>query len=291
MEKTKAQPNYLRCFNCLLLFVFLSCASNNRAIQPVLYDEIHEEKIYEEPIEEIVEEPAEDIYKNRIINVLSESNLPQYITEKIHNDITGSRYFINELFVIIRQDPSLWRLVDKKHSLGRDYEPDDLVVLNSNSYMVNDSNLMLRRIAAASLEEMAIAARREGIVLVVSYAYRSYTRQIQSYTMHVRNMGQIEADRVSARPGHSQHQLGLVVDFGSVNNAFARTPQGIWLTNNASHFGWSISYPEGYEAVTGYRWESWHYRYVGLELAAFIDKYFNGIQQYALEFIYEFVNS
>jgi D-alanyl-D-alanine carboxypeptidase len=110
------------------------------------------------------------------------------------------------------------------------------------------------------------------------------------YERNVKEMGQQAADRESARPGHSQHQLGLVIDFGSITDAFARTPEGIWLSANASRFGWSLSYPEGYEDVTGYRWESWHYRYVGRELAEFIDNYFNGIQQYALRFIHEFTH-
>jgi D-alanyl-D-alanine carboxypeptidase len=101
-------------------------------------------------------------------------------------------------------------------------------------------------------------------------------------------MGQEAADRESARPGCSQHQTGLVVDFGSIDDSFAQTAAGRWMAANAARFGWSLSFPDGYEAVTGYRWESWHYRYVGKEIAAFIDNYFDGIQQYALRFMYEY---
>jgi len=239
-------------------------------------------------ISDITDEQKDEIYLSRILKALPNSRLPQSMSAKIEESITNSRDFINELLIIVEQDQYLWKLVDKQHPLGRDYEPEDLVILRSASYNVNDNYLMLRFAAAASLEEMAAAAKNERITLVVSYAYRSFTRQTQSYEMHVRNMGQREADRISARPGFSQHQLGFVVDFGAVNNTFARTSQGLWLAKNASRFGWSLSYPEGYEAVTGYRWESWHYRYVGLELAAFIDKYFDGIQQYALQFIQEY---
>jgi D-alanyl-D-alanine carboxypeptidase len=69
------------------------------------------------------------------------------------------------------------------------------------------------------------------------------------------------------------------------NKSFAQTAAHAWLGRNASRFGWSLSFPQGYEAVTGYRWESWHYRYVGPELSAFTDTYFDGVQQYALQFI------
>jgi D-alanyl-D-alanine carboxypeptidase len=145
--------------------------------------------------------------------------------------------------------------------------------------------MMLRKAAFDALEEMAAAAQSEGVTLTASSAYRSFNYQRDVYNRIVRQLGQEAADRVSARPGHSQHQLGLVVDFGSIDNSFAETAQGRWIAANASEFGWSLSYPRGYEDITGYSWESWHYRYVGKDLAAFIDRHFDGIQQYALEFI------
>ena len=88
------------------------------------------------------------------------------------------------------------------------------------------------------------------------------------------------------RSGKSQHQLGLVVDFAPISDSFAETKASEWLLRNASRFGWSLSFPDGYENVTGYRWESWHYRFVGKDLAVFIEKYFENIQQYALQFIH-----
>jgi D-alanyl-D-alanine carboxypeptidase len=146
---------------------------------------------------------------------------------------------------------------------------------------------MLRRDAAESLGEMAVAARSGGVTLIASSAYRSYSYQEEVYNRNVREMGREAADRESARPGFSQHQTGLALDFGSIDDSFAQTAAGRWMTANAARFGWSLSFPDGYEAVTGYRWESWHYRYVGKELAAFIYHYFDDIQQYALRFLYE----
>jgi D-alanyl-D-alanine carboxypeptidase len=133
---------------------------------------------------------------------------------------------------------------------------------------------------------MAAAARADGIVLTVSSAYRSYAYQAGSFERWTRRLGLSEAEKVSARPGASQHQLGLVVDFGSITNEFAETGAGRWVKANASRFGWSLSYPRDYEDLTGYTWESWHYRYVGEDLAAFIDTYFDGVQQYALVFLH-----
>jgi D-alanyl-D-alanine carboxypeptidase len=182
-------------------------------------------------------------------------------------------------------DPYLRILVDKQHALPAGYEPEDLVPLKGGSYEASRGDLRLRQAAAASLEEMAAAARAGGVTLVVSSGYRSREYQTTVYNRIVGELGREAADRESARPGHSQHQLGLVADFGSITDAFAETAAGRWLHDNAGRFGWSLSFPDGYEAATGYRWESWHYRYVGQDLAAFIDAWFDGIQQYALQFI------
>jgi len=190
-----------------------------------------------------------------------------------------------ELLRILKGDPYMWLLVDKAHPIG-DYEPQDLVALKSANFD-NTAGIKLREAAAAALEEMAVAARKDGIKLNVSSAYRSKAYQTDLYNRYVKTMGQEATDRVSARPGYSQHQLGLIVDFYPVDNVFAKSAEGIWVKANASKFGWSISFPDGYEQLTGYSWESWHYRYVGRELAEFIDKYFDGIQQNALAFIHD----
>jgi D-alanyl-D-alanine carboxypeptidase len=229
----------------------------------------------------------ETSFLSLLTTVLENSNLPQHISYGIQDSIANNPAIILDLYSILQEDPYLWVLVDKEHSLSQDYEPDDLIELMNSTYLVNRNGLFLRKPAVESLEEMSAAAKKEGITLVASSAYRSYSDQVQVYECNVAQMGKEAADRESARAGHSQHQLGLVIDFGSITDAFAKTPQGIWIAANASRFGWSLSFPDGYEEITGYRWESWHYRYVGKELAEFIDTYFDGIQQYALRFIHE----
>lgn len=198
--------------------------------------------------------------------------------------------FEAETAAVLGADPYLSLLTDKAHPLPENYEPADLVDLDSlpnKSFALNRRGHRLRAPAARALEAMAAAARAEGITLTVSSAYRSAAYQKTVYERVVRELGQEGADRESARPGRSQHQLGLAVDFGSISDDFARTAASRWLEANASRFGWSLSFPQGYEAVTGYRWESWHYRFVGEAAASFIDRRFGGIQQYALAFLDE----
>jgi D-alanyl-D-alanine carboxypeptidase len=223
----------------------------------------------------------------QLASVMRNAQLPAALSASIQAAAAQSPAFSADLRACLEGDRSLRALVDKQHPLPTGYAPADLVTLTDGAYRVNRAGLMLRRAAAESLAEMAADARTSDITLLASSTYRSYDYQVEVYNRNVREMGQEAADRESARPGHSQHQTGLVVDFGSIDDSFAQTGAGRWMAANASRFGWSLSFPDGYEAVTGYRWESWHYRYVGRELAAFIDAYFNGIQQYALRFIHE----
>ena len=218
------------------------------------------------------------------------ANLPDYIIENIISHLVLGPDFLMELLSILDGDPSLYILVDKQHALSQDHAPDDLAELTGGAYSVTRQDLMLRRPAAEALEAMARAARLDGITLTAASAYRSYNYQVNTYNNWVRELGQEAADLVSARPGHSQHQLGLTLDFYPINDNFAGTTASGWLEQNAARFGWSLSYPKGYEDITGYQWESWHYRYAGAELAEFIDKYFDNIQQYALQFIHAYRN-
>jgi D-alanyl-D-alanine carboxypeptidase len=222
---------------------------------------------------------------------LEKATIPPKIAERILADACESPAFTDALSQAMNGDPYLHFLVDKRHPLPDKYAPSDLVELETGTYQVNRTGLMLRKATADSLHIMAKAAKADGVTLTASSAYRSYTYQVEVYNRNVKEMGQEAADRESARPGYSQHQTGLVVDFGSIDDSFAQTQAGRWMLANASRFGWSLSFPDGYENITGYRWESWHYRYVGTALIAFIDTYFDGIQQFALQFIHEWEQS
>ena len=229
------------------------------------------------------------VYPDKVRRVLSRALIPGDISRRVM--AAEGSHFILDLLACLEGDSELRRLVDKGHPLPEGYVPADLVDLPGGAYLVSRGGLQLRQGAANALETMAAAARAEGVTLTAASSYRSYDYQVEVYARNVAADGQEEADRVSARPGYSQHQTGLVLDFGPIDNSFANTPAGRWMLANASRFGWSLSFPNGYEKVTGYTWESWHYRYVGPDLAAFIDTYFDGIQQYALQFLHEWGGS
>jgi D-alanyl-D-alanine carboxypeptidase len=268
---------YVKRYQLLLIAVILCACAGKKT--PVRSDVV---KI--PPAQET--EAASSDRQQQLARILSAAEVPSETARGIEE---GSGVFLAQLEKILDNDDFYLRaLVDKQHPLPDSYEPEDLIELRYQSYRAGIADvMMLRRPAEAALEEMAAAAKKERLTLTVSSAYRSYQYQIGSFDRWTKRLGLAEAERVSARPGRSQHQLGLVVDFGSITNEFAETAAGIWVKANASRFGWSLSFPRGYEALTGYAWESWHYRYVGQELCSFIDTWFGGIQQHALRFIYE----
>ena len=183
-------------------------------------------------------------------------------------------------------DVSLYYLIDKKHNIGASYVPKDLIPVKQNDlWNVSRNDLSLRPEAYHALEDLSRAALADGIKLMVSSTYRSYTYQDGLFKRYVAQDGLELAERYSARPGTSQHQLGVAVDFGSITEDWGDTKMGKWVYAHAADYGWSLSFPKGYEDVTGYMWECWHFRYIGKEMCQFQKKWFGDIQQFMLEFI------
>ena len=185
-----------------------------------------------------------------------------------------------------KDDLSLYYLIDKTHTVGADYEPTHLrKLVQNNDYIINKTTLSLREDAADALAEMGRAAKKDGVTLDVSSTYRSYETQKRTFNYWVSVDGLEEAERESARPGTSQHQLGAAVDFGNIEDSYSLTDGCKWLNAHAEEYGWSLSFPQGYEDITGYRWECWHFRYIGVEACKFQKKWFSDIQQFMFEFI------
>jgi D-alanyl-D-alanine carboxypeptidase len=171
-------------------------------------------------------------------------------------------------------DVSLLQLVDKQSALPAGYIPPNLTAIPAGNLVPGQGGLQLRSVALDALLSMLDSAAGDGQDIRVSSAYRSYDTQVATFQYWVDQLGYDEAIRVSAMPGHSEHQLGTTVDLASsevswaLTEGFGNTAAGQWLMNHAYEYGFALSYPEGKEGVTGYAYEPWHWRYIGEDAAA-----------------------
>ena len=151
---------------------------------------------------------------------------------------------------------------------------DGILIANKKYPLPQDFNPGETKEARAAFEQMATDAKALGFDLVAFSGFRSYEYQTTLYNNYVNRDGKEAADRYSARPGHSEHQTGLAFDIGEKSREdlwltaeFGETPAGKWLADNAHKYGFILRYPEGKEDVTGFMYESWHFRYLGVEKA------------------------
>ena len=151
---------------------------------------------------------------------------------------------------------------------------DGILIANKKYPLPEDFNPGEDKEARAAFEQMAADAKALGFDLVAFSGFRSYEYQTTLYNNYVNRDGKEAADRYSARPGHSEHQTGLAFDIGEKSQQdlwltadFGETPAGKWLADNAHNYGFILRYPEGKEDVTGFMYESWHFRYLGIEKA------------------------
>ena len=158
-------------------------------------------------------------------------------------------------------------LVNKYYKLTKDFKPKDIVpISNQFSYEGNE----ISKHVYEKYRSMWNAAKEEGLMLIVNSSYRDYETQDAVWKDYAEAHGEEWADNKAARAGSSEHETGLALDIVTNNvimNEFENTEEFKWLQNNAYKYGFILRYPKGKENITGYEYESWHYRYVGEEVA------------------------
>jgi D-alanyl-D-alanine carboxypeptidase len=176
----------------------------------------------------------------------------------------------------IDEADSIWVVVNKQRQISPlKYQPESLAFLAfAKPKVQNPFGLQMLEEAAVATVELATAMAEAGKgTLILNSGFRTYKNQQGLYNRTRDTRGLAVAEKLSARPGHSEHQLGLAADFSvkgsgcAIMVCFGSTEAGMWLAENAHQYGFVLRYPKGYKPITGFQYEPWHFRYVGIELA------------------------
>lgn len=199
-------------------------------------------------------------------------------------DLFGNNYYKNIKTIT---EPDIYLvLVNKEYKLPDNYVPNNLELI-SNEFA--NENKYLRQEAKEAFENLSRDAKELDYRIIAVSTYRDYEYQDKIYNIYVEEKGVSYADKCSARPGHSEHQTGLAVDVEGSNrdyDEFENSKEFIWMKENAYKYGFILRYPKGKEKITGFKYEPWHYRFVGkdtaktiyeenLTLEEYYDKYIN----------------
>ncbi len=231
------------------------------------------------PIQEELNE-KEKVYTDENLDNNTNKKLPVEVTKKIETPTEVAtcpkpkKVYEDASFLDVGQDVPLTDTF---------YIPSNLVKLDKD---ISKYHICVKEEVAEALKSMIGAASLEGYTIIVSSGFRDYYTQKSIIERETKN-GNPNVNVAVAKPGYSEHQLGVAVDLTSKSIAYASatmkfgdTPESDWLEKHASEYGFIESYPKGKEAITGYMYEPWHYRYVGIENATEIVKSGQTLNEY-----------
>lgn len=211
-------------------------------------------KQYKKYIKEVEMQPEKVDYTDIVTKVNTKTNYKYYTHTKETN-----------------MDLEAAILVNKYYKLPDKYAPNDIVDIPT-SYAFSGNKI--KKEVLEAFTEMANAAKKDNITLIINSGYRTYEYQKSIYDSYKKTGGEEYADSYAARPDYSEHQTGLALDivsYGMTMKNFADSDTYKWLIANCTDYGFILRYPKGKEKITGYEYESWHYRYVGKDLAKKIE--------------------
>lgn len=293
MKKRRIKKSVIK-KGIILLIIICAIIAINKTISVMKYHKTDEYKLKQigyniEEINRIEQESEENKnyilnneYNENIVNIMNEKyylskNLEKYVNyEKDNKDKQLSQIISiintnrnNEFYSNIKDtDTNLKELmlVNKYNKLSETYEPENIINIPL-TYAYSGEKTSEK--ALEYYKVMHNAAKQDGINLVISSGYRSYQEQQETYEEYEK-IKKEKIDTYAARPGHSEHQTGLAFDIltlGVRTTEFDQTKEFNWLQENSYKYGFILRYPKGKEDITGFDYESWHYRYVGIEAA------------------------
>lgn len=298
-KKRKAKKKEIAISIAIVIAITIIILIINSVIKTAKYKKTYEYKLLqlgynEAEVNILLEDKRIDLdyiltleYNENLTKLLSEkyyinNNLETYLSYKkehaeasltdtvaIINVKAQNKWYENSVKTDVSKD--LLMLVNKFHNLDDTFEPSDLKVIK-NWYAYGE-NQKLREEAYNSFISMYNDASKSDLKLIINSAYRPYSEQDEVYNEYLSWYGQEYTDDLAARPGYSEHQTGLAIDImapGYNAKDFDTSDEYIWLVDNAHKYGYILRYPKEKEYLTGYAYESWHFRYVGLDIAKYI---------------------
>lgn len=298
-KKYKLKKNIMYKGIIFVVVLIIALTFGKQKYDEYMYKKTYEYKLMQKGYSKKEANEIEKLYKNNIKDILKRranenliylakekyfiyENLDDYLAymkankDKSLTDVVAiiNTHANNEWYSLdFQTDTSLNEelIVNKFYHLTEDYAPDDIV--NVPIKYAYDNN-RLRQICLDAFKDMWNDAMDDGIKFIINSSYRDYNKQKQVYDDYKNWYGETKADAQAARPGYSEHQTGLALDVFSTDNQLTGTfkdSEGYkWLKNNAYKYGFIERYPEGKEYLTGYEFESWHWRYVGKKAAKII---------------------
>ncbi len=256
----------------LLQWIAIFVISLTMALQPLWTGDPDEEKMYEQ-------QERTWLFDESIVGKYAQIHGQQPDPES-ESELSGEEYLQNlkmqasELRAVHSDEgyKAITALISPEHPLPPDYIPENMSVLGTRAY----DGAMMRAEAAEALERLMADAEANGQILYVISVYRSYALQERLHNGYIASMGRAAAENESAPPGASEHQSGLAVDLSceSVGHdlveACENTPEGRWVAEHAWQYGFIVRYPKDKTHKTGYGYEPWHLRYIGVEMAQLI---------------------
>lgn len=276
--KLKIKKKNFIIFLIIIFLIILSITKTTNFIVNKIKDNKKEEKVELSPKEKKLLK-LDNIHKK--IDYFNDEYINRYITYKENNPNLKIKQIIKNVNMNLdlthyedkipaRNQNNKLILVNKYYYLEEDYIPANLEEL-SNQYALN--NMKMVKEAKDAFEEMSKEAKKNGLKIIAMSTYRDYAYQTNLYNNYVKKDGKEAADTYSGRPGFSEHQTGYAVDVYNDDKSytdFHLTEEFKWMQENAKNYGFILRFPQGKENETGYQYESWHYRYVGLEAATYI---------------------
>ena len=283
-KKIKIKKKNFIIFILILLFIIISISKGTNLLIKAINSPKQEIKKEEkkEKKKETRDKRLEELNNiDQKISYFNNKYIDRYIAYKEKNkDLKDEEVVLhvnigldNDYYTNAKQATDLNKntiLVNKYNYLTEDYVPNNL---ESIKIYYARSGMKLVKEAKEQYEAMAKKAEKEGLKLVATSSYRDYAYQEKLYNQYAKKDGKEAADTYSGRPGYSEHQTGLAVDLYNgkeLYTEFENTKEFKWMQENAHKYGFILRFPKDKEKITGYEYESWHYRYVGEKIATYI---------------------